>query len=500
MQIHQYLKQIPIKDVKPSKANTRQFGEPDDALKALANSIVAEGLVQPITVRETAPDKYTIIAGERRWRAHKLAKLETIQCLVREEEVENSDILTVIENLHRQDLSPMEESQGVQQLVDSGRSHKSIASQLGQSATWVARRAHLTKLSDKWKEAVTKEYEDLQSTTSESAFARWPISHLEEVAKLGDDAQERVYKYYAARTHVPELRDLNEKIGDLTRKLGKAPFDLDDADLVPDAGACTVCPMRQGANSDLFGINPDIGVPVNEDTCQNKDCFEMKLKRYGSKRFKEEQAKAGKDVKILRLQEITDYYGEHGGYKVKKDKYTLTKKSEEGAYPGVVVSGRRLGLKVYVHPVNEESEKETSPDDIERKIGWMEKRLKIAQLTALNNAAPIVFQEKAEASFFDPGNRLILPFLLGLSDKRPTQKATEEWVNSTPEAMTDGIRNLIFDRLDQTTYSLAEWKHILGFVGVEKAAISKMVMDINTSVAESREEINKLKGELKEAA
>ena len=499
MQIQQHLRQIPVKDVKPSKANTRQFGEPDDALKALSRSIVAEGLVQPITVRESEPGKYIIIAGERRWRAHKLAKLETIQCLVREE-VENHDVLTVVENLHRQDLSPMEESLGVQQLIDSGRSHKSIASELGQSATWVARRAHLTKLTDQWKEAVTKKHEDLQSTTSEDAFARWPIGHLEEVAKLGDDAQDRIYRHYSARTHVPELKDLNEKIGELTRKLGKAPFDLNDAELVPDAGACTVCPMRQGANSDLFGINPDISVPVNEDICQNKDCFEMKLKRYGSKRFKEEKAKVGKDVKLLRLQEMTDYYGEHNGYKCDKKQYALTKKSEGNAHPGVVVSGRRLGLKVYVAPVKEEEEQEVTSENLEQQIEWKEKRVKQAQITALNNAAPVIFQNHAESSFFDPTNRLILPLLLAIADKRPTHKATEEWIGSTPEAMAEGIHSMLFNILDNNLLTLPEWKHILGFVGVEKPAISKMVMDINASVAESREEINKLKSALKEAA
>ena len=93
-----------------------------DALAELAASIKQNGLVQPITVRALPDDRYMIVAGERRWRAHVLAGLASIEANVIEVSDRERDILAIVENLQRADITPLEEGR------DHGRSHASRAS------------------------------------------------------------------------------------------------------------------------------------------------------------------------------------------------------------------------------------------------------------------------------------------------------------------------------------------------------------------------------------
>lgn len=142
------LRELPIGQIEPNTYQPRAFFD-DDALAGLAASIEAVGVLQPILVREVAPQKFELIAGERRWRAAQRAGLESIPAIVRPAEDLVSLEQALVENLHREDLSVLEEAAGYQQLVDDfGQSHEDIARRMGKSRSAVANTVRLLQLSD----------------------------------------------------------------------------------------------------------------------------------------------------------------------------------------------------------------------------------------------------------------------------------------------------------------------------------------------------------------
>ena len=142
------LRELPIGQIEPNTYQPRAFFD-DDALEGLAASIEAVGVLQPILVREVAPQKFELIAGERRWRAAQRAGLESIPAIVRPAEDLVSLEQALVENLHREDLSVLEEAAGYQQLVeDFGQTHEDIARRMGKSRSAVANTIRLLQLSD----------------------------------------------------------------------------------------------------------------------------------------------------------------------------------------------------------------------------------------------------------------------------------------------------------------------------------------------------------------
>ena len=119
----------------------RQF--PAETLRELADSIRLHGLIQPILVRRLR-DGYELIAGERRWRAARMAGLERIPAIVRHEAAQESLLLGLIENLQREDLNPIEEAQGVQSLIEQfGLTHEEAATRLGKHRVAVSQALRL---------------------------------------------------------------------------------------------------------------------------------------------------------------------------------------------------------------------------------------------------------------------------------------------------------------------------------------------------------------------
>ena len=122
------------------------------ALRELAESISAEGLVQAIIVRRLGVRRYEIVAGERRWRAHKMLAAEgrwpsgTIRADVTEMDDRERDLAAIIENLQRADISPMEEARAFQRMVDQGMSAEDLASRLGLAPFRVRWRLQLLRL------------------------------------------------------------------------------------------------------------------------------------------------------------------------------------------------------------------------------------------------------------------------------------------------------------------------------------------------------------------
>jgi ParB family chromosome partitioning protein len=117
------------------------------ALQDLAASIEAQGIVQPILVRELAPQSYEIIAGERRWRAAQIAQLAEVPVLIREIENEAAIAIALIENIQREDLSALEEARGIARLLEEfGLTHQQAANSIGRSRTAVSNLLRLLAL------------------------------------------------------------------------------------------------------------------------------------------------------------------------------------------------------------------------------------------------------------------------------------------------------------------------------------------------------------------
>ncbi len=139
---------LPISKVEPRSGQPRtKFDEP--ALQELSESIAQHGVLQPITVRQLDSGYYQIIAGERRWRAARMAGLSEIPARIIEADDRKAQELALVENLQREDLNPLEEARGYRALMDDfGLTQEAVSSSVGKSRSAVANALRLLNLSD----------------------------------------------------------------------------------------------------------------------------------------------------------------------------------------------------------------------------------------------------------------------------------------------------------------------------------------------------------------
>jgi len=140
------LTHIPITQIRPSRYQARtQFD--DDSLQELADSIKAQGIIQPITVREYGLDNYELIAGERRLRAAQLAGLAEVPVVIKHINDKTAMAMGLIENIQRENLNPIEEAQGLRRLIDEFElTHEAIAQAIGRSRSTITNSLRLLKL------------------------------------------------------------------------------------------------------------------------------------------------------------------------------------------------------------------------------------------------------------------------------------------------------------------------------------------------------------------
>lgn len=137
---------VPLHRIEPNPLQPRREFDPE-ALQALADSITEHGMIQPLTVRELPGGYYQIIAGERRWRAARMAGLEELPVLVIEADDRKVMELALVENLQREDLNPMEEAQGYRTLMEEyGLTQNEVAQRVGKSRPAVANALRLLSL------------------------------------------------------------------------------------------------------------------------------------------------------------------------------------------------------------------------------------------------------------------------------------------------------------------------------------------------------------------
>ena len=140
------LREVNIAVLKPGKYQPRSFMD-SDALESLAASIKSQGIMQPILVRPLLGGDYEIIAGERRWRAAKLAGLAQVPVLVRSVADNVALAMALIENIQRENLNPLEEAAGIQRLIDEfAMTHQTAADAVGRSRSTASNLLRLLKL------------------------------------------------------------------------------------------------------------------------------------------------------------------------------------------------------------------------------------------------------------------------------------------------------------------------------------------------------------------
>lgn len=150
------LQTLPIEFLQRGKYQPRKDMDPE-TLKELADSITAQGIIQPIVVRLVGDEKYEIIAGERRWRAAQLAALQEVPVVIKEIDDRSAMAVALIENIQREDLNALEESEALRRLIDEfDMTHQQAADAVGKSRAMVSNLLRLLELQNEVKTLLAK--------------------------------------------------------------------------------------------------------------------------------------------------------------------------------------------------------------------------------------------------------------------------------------------------------------------------------------------------------
>lgn len=258
---------IPVAQLQESPTNPRKrFNE--ESLNELAASFKSQGVLAPLVVRRLADEQFEVVAGARRLRAARLAELATVPVRV----VELTDAAAietqVVENLQREDIHPLEEANCFRSLLEVEATKYTvaeIAAKCGKSEAYVLNRIKLTELIPPVAEAFLAD--------------KITIGHALLIAKLPAAQQQEAFNASFRQMWTSEgntqvlipVRELAAWIqSNILLELAAAPFDKNDAALVPQAGNCTECPKRTGFNTMLFS-------EVRKDSCTDTLCFRAKV-------------------------------------------------------------------------------------------------------------------------------------------------------------------------------------------------------------------------------
>ncbi|HTT18892.1 MAG TPA: ParB/RepB/Spo0J family partition protein [Candidatus Sulfotelmatobacter sp.] len=269
------VKDIPLDRIRESSSNPRRAFD-DGKLRELAENIKLHGVLQAILVRP-APDgadgTYELVAGARRFRASKLAGKDAIPATVRDLTDAECREIQLVENLQRADIHELDEGIGYRSLIELNPDHytvETVAAQVAKSPSYVKGRISLTGL----------------ISAAQTAFygGKLTVAHALELARLQPRDQERALMECfpghrstnsilkdrkAEALTVRQLREWIER--EIQLDLKNAPFDTENASLLPAAGACSACPKRTGNNPLLF---PEIR---NKSLCTDPACYQAKV-------------------------------------------------------------------------------------------------------------------------------------------------------------------------------------------------------------------------------
>ena len=215
------INEIPIEQIEPNADQPRSLFN-EEALQELANSIHEIGIIQPITLRQISDNRFQIIAGERRWRASKIAGLKTIPAYIRTINDENVMEMALVENIQREDLNPVEIALASEHLLENtGMTQEKVSERVGKSRTAVTNYLRLLKLPAQVQMSLQKKEVDMGHARALLALDSpslqlkvfkeilkngWPVRKVEEVVqklKNGDDI-DTGKKKIQAKTKLPE--------------------------------------------------------------------------------------------------------------------------------------------------------------------------------------------------------------------------------------------------------------------------------------------------------
>jgi|GEM_PF-6905985 len=288
------LEQIDIADLRIAIWNARKTFDPART-EELKSSLEAHGIQVPLIVRPIPGPAYEIVAGHRRFYAALSLcekgnlKFEYLPCMMRNLNDDQAREIGLIDNLQREDVPALEEADAYAELQGRLGTVAAIAQRVGKDVSYVARRLQLCSLGDFPRKALAERL--------------ITIDHALLLARLGVDEQDAALKYTlrydggtktveaAISAVLAELKDQEKGFGywepcsvlslkehieeEVGRKLSRAPWKLDDAELLPEAGACTKCPHNTKANNLLFG-----DLAIDEATCANGSCFKQKTEAF----------------------------------------------------------------------------------------------------------------------------------------------------------------------------------------------------------------------------
>ena len=221
------LTSVPVRDIKPGRYQPRSQMD-DEGLQDLADSIKAQGVIQPVIVREHGLSQYELIAGERRWRASQLAGLAEIPVVIKSIGDEAALAMGLIENIQRENLNPIEEAQGLKRLVDEfGLTHETVAKAVGRSRSAVSNSLRLLALPEPVQEMLFLRQLEMgharallslpvmeQLSLAQKAVKNgWSVREVERRSQLAQQAPQEK----KSKTVSPDICYLNEA---LTEKLG----------------------------------------------------------------------------------------------------------------------------------------------------------------------------------------------------------------------------------------------------------------------------------------
>lgn len=240
------LRELPVSEIRPNTFQPREHFD-EEALVSLAASIQAVGVLQPILVRQSGPQEYELIAGERRWRAARRAGLQTIPAIVRPTEDVRSLEQALVENLHREDLTPLEEAAAYQQLIeDFGHTQEEVAQRVGKSRSAVANTLRLLHL----------------PPSIQRLLAEGQISAGHARALLG--TPDRVYQEQLARAIVSEHLTVREVEDRVRQHAGEPEGDEEGDDATtPKEPVAVVRPAALLELEDLLSNHLDTRVQVS---------------------------------------------------------------------------------------------------------------------------------------------------------------------------------------------------------------------------------------------
>ena len=226
-----YFEEVAVGSITPNPRQPRRTFD-EEALEELAASITEVGLLQPVVVRKIGDGNYELVMGERRWRASQRAGLEYIPAIVRE--TPDTDMLrdALLENLHRQQLDPLEEAAAYQQLLDDfGATHEQLAQKVGRSRPHISNTLRLLNLppgvqkrlaagvisAGHARALLSLDDPQAQERLADRIVAEGlSVRSVEEIVLLADDKPEKqARKPTTAKPVAPALRHLSDRLSDL---------------------------------------------------------------------------------------------------------------------------------------------------------------------------------------------------------------------------------------------------------------------------------------------